>query len=289
MVKEEPKFKVGLAVLVGRSNVGKSTLLNSLIGTKVAITSPKPQTTRHVIHGVLNDPRGQAVFVDTPGIFKQVPDALTAKLNEKAKDSMVGIDVVLYVVDPTRHIGDEERTIHRLVRDLKVPKILVINKMDIKRPFLDEYNEWIEEFDAVVDLSALSGKNLGALKDEIFERLPEGSELLYPTDQITNIDNKFWLAEVIREKVFLVMRDEIPYTISVEIEELERRPNGVEYIGANIITNTERYKRMIIGENGRRIKEIGQAARKELEGVTGEKVFIDLQVTIDERWQERFE
>lgn len=285
----EGKNKVGLAVLVGRSNAGKSTLLNNLIGTKVAITSPKPQTTRHVIHGVLNDPRGQVVFVDTPGIFKSVPDLMTRRLNEKAKDALDGVDLIVYVVDPTRHVGDEEKTIHRLVAQSEQPKILVLNKMDVKRPFLDEYSAWGKDFDASMDVSARHARNLKPLIDEIFRLLPEGTEPLYPTDQITNVDNKFWLSEVIREKVFLAMHDEVPYTVHVEIEETERRENGVWYVRANIITNAQRVKRMLVGAGGRQIKELGQSARKELEAVTNEKVFLELNVEVDERWQERFE
>lgn len=284
-----PPPHVGLAVIVGRSNVGKSTLLNNLVGTKVAITSPKPQTTRHVIHGVLNDPRGQAVFADTPGIFKQVPDVLTSKLNEKAKDALAGVDLIIYVVDPTRHVGDEEKIVHRLVMQASCPKILVLNKSDRKRPFLEEYLAWQDEFNAVHDVSAREARHLKPLIDTIFSLLPEGGELLYPTDQLTNVDNKFFLAEVIREKIFLAMHDEIPYTVHVEIEETEKRDSGLWYVRARIITNADRAKRMIIGHGGRQIKEIGQAARKELEAVTGAKVFLDLEVEVDERWQERFE
>jgi GTP-binding protein Era len=281
--------KVGMAVLVGRSNTGKSTLLNNLIGTKVAITSPKPQTTRHIIHGVLNDERGQVVFVDTPGLFKDVPDILTSRLNEKAKDSLDGIDLVLYVVDPRRHIGDEEKNIHRLVLQSDKPKILVLNKSDVKRPFLDEYLAWGKDFDKVVDISAREARHLKPLIDAIYELAPVGEHPFYPPDQLTNVDNRFFLAEVVREKIFLAMHDEIPYTVKVEIEETERRENGIWYVKAIIITNAQRAKKILIGAGGRQIKEIGQAARKELESITGEKVFLDLEVEVDERWQERFE
>jgi GTP-binding protein Era len=284
-----PKLKNGLAVMIGRSNVGKSTLLNSLIGTKVAITTHKPQTTRHIIHGVLNDPRGQAVFVDTPGIFKQVPDALTAKLNEKAKDALQDIDVILYVVDPTRHVGDEEKIVRRLIAGSPAPKFLIVNKSDGKRPFLDEYLAWSDEFDGVFDVSALKNRNTNRLVDAIFERLPESDEPFYPPDQLTNMDNKFFLSELVREKIFLAVHDEVPYTVNVEITETERRDNGVWYVAADVITSADRYKKMIIGSGGRQIKEIGQAVRKELETVTGDKVFLDLNVRVDANWQNRFE
>jgi GTP-binding protein Era len=288
MTPKEEKKKAGLAVLVGRSNVGKSTLLNALVGTKIAITSPKPQTTRHAIQGVLHDPRGQIVFVDTPGIFSHVPDHLTSRLNEKARESVEGVDILLYVVDPTRHVGKEEETVHRLVAAVKRPKILVINKTDEQQPYIDEYLAWEGEFDAVVRVSALRGRGLKPLVDEIIARLPAG-EPLYPPDRITDVENRFWLAEIIREKIFLAMHEEIPYTTAVEVEETAVRDDGTNYVKAIVLTTAPRYKKMLIGQGARTIKRIGQAARKELEEVTGKKVYLDLEVDVDERWQERFE
>ncbi|MEY4744650.1 MAG: hypothetical protein RL272_595 [Candidatus Parcubacteria bacterium] len=284
----EPLKKSGLVVLVGRSNVGKSTLLNSIVGTKIAITSPKPQTTRHVIQGVVHDPRGQIVFADTPGIFKRVPDRLTAKLNEKARDALAGIDAVLYVVDPTRHVGDEEEAVHRMVRTVTVPKILVINKSDLKRPFIDEYLAWRDEFTGVVEVSALNAKGLKPLVDAIFEVLPDGVPL-YPENQITNIENKFWLEELIREKVFMGLHEEIPYSTTVQVEEVARREDGTVYIKASVLTTAARYKKMIIGHGASKIRGIGRAARQEIEMVTGDKVYLDLDVQVDERWADRFE
>ncbi|HTK04340.1 MAG TPA: GTPase Era [Candidatus Eisenbacteria bacterium] len=281
--------KSGLVVLVGRSNVGKSTLLNSLIGTKIAIATPKPQTTRNVIQGVLHDARGQIVFVDTPGIFKQVPDQLTAKLNEKARDALEGVDVVLYVVDPARHVGDEEEAVHRMVKQLKIPKILVLNKADQKRPYIDEYMAWRDEFTAIVDVSALSNKGLKPLVDAVIAALPEGGVDLYPPDQITNVENKFWLEELIREKVFLGLYEEIPYSTTVRVDEVNRRPDGTVYIKASVLTTAPRYKKMIIGHGASKIRGIGRATRKELELVTGDKIYLDLDVQVEERWQERFE
>ena len=283
--------KSGMAVLVGRSNVGKSTLLNTLVGTKVAITTPKPQTTRNVIQGVLNDDRGQVVFADTPGIFTRVPDLLTSKLNEKAKDSLQGIDVLLYVVDPTRHVGDEEQAVHRLVQGATCPKILVINKCDLpekERPFMDEFMAWKDEFNDVIEISAMDAQNIGALKKIIFSHLQNG-EPLYPADQITNMNEKFRMAEIIREKVFLGMREEVPYSVTVDVEEIVVRPNGVLYVKASVITTSPRYRKMLIGEGARVIRGVGTAVRKELEAVTGQKVFVDIDVIVDEKWQERFE
>ena len=280
--------KSGIAVLVGRSNVGKSTLLNTLVGTKIAITTPKPQTTRNVIQGVLNEDRGQVVFADTPGIFTRVPDLLTSKLNAKAKDSMEGIDVLLYVVDATRHVGDEETAIHRLVKQADCPKILVLNKSTLKRPFLDEFMAWKDDFDQVVDIDALEQKNIKELKDAIFSHLKDGV-LLYPLDQISNMSDSFRLAELIREKVFLGMHEEVPYSVTVEIDEAVVRPNGVLYVKAGILTTSARYRKMLIGAGAHTVRGVSRAVRKELEAVTGNKAYIELEVRVDEKWQERFE
>lgn len=285
--KENPK-RSGLVALVGRSNVGKSTLLNALVGTKVAITTPKPQTTRHAIQGVINDPRGQAVLVDTPGIFTQVPDRLTSKLNEKARESLAGIDALVYVVDPTRHVGDEEEIVHRMVSASNVPKVLVINKSDRKGEFREEYLAWEDEFDRVIEISALKGHNVRAVTDAVFELLPEGDPL-YPEGELTNTDAMFRMAELIREKVFLATGQEVPYTTTVEVEEIDRRENGVLYVKAAILTAAPRYKRMLIGAGGQRIKAIGRAVRKEIETVSGDRAYIDLEVRVEPRWQERFE
>jgi GTPase len=280
--------KSGMVALIGRSNVGKSTLLNALIGSKIAIVSPKPQTTRHIIHGVLHDDRGQIVFVDTPGIFQHAPDRLTARLNEKVRESLGGIDAVVYVVDGTRHVGEEEKIVHRLVTAADKPKIMVFNKSDKKQPYKDEYLAWQDEFDAVIEVSALQGKSLKNLVDAVFAVLPEAMPL-YPANQITNIENRFWIEEIVREKIYMETSEEVPYTTSVHVESIEERPNGMVYVQAIIMTTSPRYKKMIIGHGGTKIRDIGSAARSELEMVTGKKIYLDLEVAVEERWQERFE
>jgi GTP-binding protein Era len=165
---------------------------------------------------------------------------------------------------------------------------MVINKIDSGRQYIDEYMAWREEFDAVIEVSALQAKNLKALVDKIMDVLPVG-EPLYPPDQITNVDNKFWIQELIREKVFIGMHDEIPYSTSVQVEEVDRRKDGTVYIKASVLTTSPRYKKMLIGHNADKIRGVGRAARKEIEMVTGDKVFLDLDVQVDERWAERFE
>ena len=280
--------KSGLITLVGRSNVGKSTLLNTLVGTKLAAVTDKPQTTRNVIHGVLNHPEGQAVFVDTPGIFKEHHNHLTSQLTDSVHEALKQIDLVIYVADPTKPIGPEERSVLSIIRKLEIPKIMVINKCDLgkeDKEFLDDYKAMSEDFVATFELSALKNRHTQPLVDKVFELLPEG-EPLYPEDQLTNIDRNFWIAEIIREKIFLALRKEVPYTTHVEIESVEDKAD-ITVIKANVLTYDKKYKEMIIGKGGRAIKEIGIAARKELEQATNKKVFLELDVETDKHWMER--
>ncbi|MBM5789474.1 GTPase Era [Candidatus Parcubacteria bacterium] len=280
-------MKSGFAVLIGRSNVGKSTLLNALVGSKVAITSPKPQTTRLPIQGIVTRDEGQIVFVDTPGLLKKKKDPLTRRLHQSIAQSLKDIDVVGHVVDPTREIGEEEREVLRLIKQADAKRVLIINKMDERdKPYLDFYRDLAGEYDAVVELSALRGTHVETFIVSLFELLPEG-EPLYPAFQLTNLPNKIWMAELIREKLFLRLRQEVPYSTHVEVTEMDKRENGLLYIAATIFTTDERYKRMIIGKNGQGIKEIGQSTRRELEGVMENRVFLDLTVEVDPHWVER--
>ena len=275
--------------MIGRSNVGKSTLMNSIIGSKIAITTPKPQTTRLPIQGILTRGESQIVFVDTPGVLKGAKDALSKKLLSAVKESLEDVDVIVYVVDPTRQIGQEEREVMRLVESIDKPSILVINKMDLERkPYLDFYRDLSENYDETVELSALKGTHVGTLIEKLQDIVPEG-EFYYPEHQLTNMPNKYWMAELIREKLFLRLRQELPYSTHVEVTEMEERENGMMYIKAKVFTTTDRYKRMIIGAGGRGIKEIGQSVRKELEAVMQAKIFIDLRVEVDPHWMQRFE
>ena len=281
-------FKSGFITLVGRSNVGKSALLNTLVGTKLAAVTDKPQTTRDIIHGVLNTAQGQAVFVDTPGIFKDKGNPLSGKLTQRAHEAIQGIDIIIYVVDPTKSLGAEERATLAMVRNIDIPKLLVINKSDLpkhEKTYLEDYLALSDQFTAVFELSAQENRHIQPLKDKVFELLPEG-EPVYPDDQITNIDRKFWTAELIREKIFKALRQEVPYTTHVEVEDIEEKPE-MFVIKAIVYTYDSRYKKMIIGAGGRSIKEIGIAARKELEAALNKKVFLELEVETDRRWEEK--
>lgn len=283
------KTKAGFVVIVGRSNVGKSTLMNALVGSKVAITSPKPQTTRLPIHGILTRDEGQIVFVDTPGVLKGAKDALSKALTESLKNALTDVDVLMYVADPTRVIGDEERSTLRMVEQIEKPKLLVINKMDDRnKPYLDFYRDLSDKFDFVFEVSAKEGSHIKPLIDKIFELLPLG-EPFYPAYQISNMANNVWISELIREKLYLRLRQEVPYTVHVEVNQIEERENNMLFIAATIFTTEDRYKRMIIGQGGRGIREIGQSTRKELEAVMGKKIYLDLQVETNPHWMLRFD
>jgi len=282
--------KSGFVVLAGRSNVGKSTLLNALVGSKVAIVTPKPQTTRHPVRGILHDERGQIVFVDTPGVFLGKKDALSRRLNEIVREQFEGIDVIVYVVDPTRAFGPEEEEIQKLLRKLDVPIIVAVNKSDLpnsQRPALAAAKATDVGQRTTMEISALKRKDLNRLVDAIFALLPTG-EPFYPAQQITDLAHSEWLEELIREKLFLQLEQELPYSVKVQVTDVQKRKNDVQYVAATIWTTEERYKGMIIGANGQRLKAIGQAARKELEAAMGTKVFLDLVVDVDPDWQEHF-
>ncbi len=282
-------MKSGFVMLAGRSNVGKSTLLNALIGTKVAIVTPKPQTTRHPVRGILHDPRGQIVFVDTPGVFLGKKDRLSKRLNEFVRETLEGVDAIVYVTDPTRAIGPEEEYVQSLLRITHIPIIHVINKIDAKKDdqVIQTFRETNVNQVKTIEMSALKRKNLNRLVDSLFEIMPEGPAH-YPEMQLTDIGHNQWLEELIREKIFLALEQELPYTIKVSITEFSVRDDGSRYITADVWTTEERYKRMIIGSKASMIKKISTVARKELEQVTNAKVFLELDVKVDPKWPERF-
>lgn len=277
-------MKTGIVALIGRPNVGKSTLVNNLIGQKVAITSPKPQTTQFPLYAVFESEDGQIIFVDTPGIFAKAPNK---QVNMEAERVLKEeIDVILYIVDHTRKRGIEENRVLGILRKVDKPKILVINKVDKREPsYIEDYKFLEDEFDTVIEVSAIKNKNLSVLVAAILEKLPEGEKQVVREDMpvpAMNLDSKLYIAENIREKAFLVLRDEVPYSIRVAVDETIERKNGMFYIKARIITNAPRYKKMIIGKNGARIKIIGSMARKELEVATGQKIYLDLSVEVEE-------
>lgn len=277
-------MKVGTVALIGRPNSGKSTLVNNLVGQKVAITSPLPQTTQFSMQAVYQDEESQIIFVDTPGIFAR---AYNKDINLDAERTLKhDIDVILYIVDHTRRRGIEENRVLGILRKINKPKILVINKIDQKVPsYIEEYKFMEDEFDSVVEVSALKNKHLSNLVQEILKYLKEGEKLVVREDMPTpavNLDSKLYISENIREKAFLVLRDEVPYSVRVVVDDVAERKNGMYYIKARLSTSSPRYKKMIIGAGGARIKVIGSMARKELEVATGQKIYLDLKVEVEE-------
>ena len=297
-----PKLKQGKVLLIGRPNVGKSTFVNNLIGQKVAITSPKPQTTRMPIRALYEEERGKIVFVDTPGIFGRAMDFLSKKINEKTLQTInEQVDLVIYMVDHTRKRDFEEAKVLGLVRKLDRKKILVINKTDDqKKSFLPQYKFLEDEFKDVFEISALHKTHFKLLMDKVFEYLPDlntsqveeekskTTEINASGYPLLNMDSKLFIAELIREKVFLMMGEEIPYTTTVVVDEIAERANGIMFVKARILTTNDRYKRMLIGAAGRKIKEIGSFARKEIALAINKKVYLDLTVVTDPHWQEVF-
>lgn len=283
-------MKSGVVCLIGRPNVGKSTLLNKLLGHKVSITSPKPQTTRFPIQAVYEDERGQILFVDTPGIFGKVKDQMAKTINKTAEDSLQEVDLVIYMVDHTRERDFEENKALGIVRKVNAPKLLVINKIDVKTPtHIVQYKFMEEEFDRVIEISALEEKHLPILVNAIFDYLPE-REAVVDTETLSqpalNLDSKMFVAEIIREKAFLNLRKEVPYKITAVVDEITERDSGSLFVKARILATEERYQAMVIGKGGSMIKEISMASRKELERATNKKVFLDLTVETDPHWME---
>ena len=284
---ESPQtFRSGLAVLVGRTNVGKSTLLNALVGTKIAIVTPKPQTTRDTYHGIVTrSGQGQIVFVDTPGIFKTQPSRLVTNLHHKVRDAIEDIDVVVHVADPTRSIGPEDQRVIELVDHIPHPKILCLNKLDLPdRYYRDSWLERGPKYASVVEVSALKNKNVELLIQAIFQQLPIGPPH-YPEGQVTNVTNEFWIAELIREKLYLQTSQEIPYTATIQVELVEdrkdRQGKPVLYIKAAILTTDDRHQRMLIGQGARKIKNIGSAARHEIEVAMNERIMGAVEIVQD--------
>lgn len=293
-------MKYGRVAILGRASVGKSTLINQIMGQKVSITSPLPQTTRKNRRVLYEDKRGKIIFSDTPGMVDKVVDLVAKQANLQAPKELGWADLLVVMVDISREKSQEENRVLGLARKRQVPKILVYNKIDQavdSKNHLAEYNFWEDEFEAVVSISALKNKHVAALVDKIFELLPAKAdketkkeiEVIEKSQQAKlGSGPKEFVAELIREKTYLNLRQELPYSITVEVEEIKDK-DKIVVIRAKILTNKERYKKMIIGKGGRKIKDIGRAARKELETGMNRKVFLELRVEVDRHWPERQE
>ena len=281
--------KSGFATLVGRPNVGKSTLMNHLIGQKIAITSDKPQTTRNRIQTVYTDERGQIIFLDTPGIHK-AKNKLGEYMVNVAEHTLKEVDVILWLVEPTTFIGAGERHIAEQLNKVKTPVILVINKIDTVKyqeeilTFIDAYKD-ICPFAEIVPVSALRKKNTDVLLEQIFKYLPYGPQY-YDEDTVTDQPMRQIAAELIREKALRLLSDEIPHGIAVTIEKMTERDNGIMDIDASIICEKDSHKGIIIGKGGSMLKKIGSAARREIEDMMEMKVNLQLWVKVRREWRD---
>lgn len=268
--------------------MGKSTLLNQFMGRKVAIVSDKPQTTRNRILGILTTKDAQAVFIDTPGIHKP-RHKLGAYMTRLAQETLEEVDLVIYVVDASVPPGTGEEYILEQLRDVSTPVLLVLNKIDlIKKQELLPLIDWFSkryDFQNIVPVSALTAENLDKLRELIAANLKEGP-FFYPAEMVTDQPEKFVAAEIIREKVLHLTREEVPHAVAVVIEEMKERENGLFYINAVVYVERDSQKGIIIGRGGRMLKEIGQLARQELQAILGNKVYLDLWVKVKKDWRD---
>lgn len=276
----------GFVPIVGRPNVGKSTLVNALVGEKVVITSSRPQTTRNVVRGILTFDETQIVLLDTPGLHKP-KTALGNRLNRLVYGTLTDADVVVFVLDATQKVGPGDRLIAERLKEAGATVILVVNKVDKASPGLiadrlAEASDW--DFDAYVPLSALEGNGLEPLLTEITSRLPDGPFFFDP-ETTTDQPEALLISEIIREKFLDRLREELPHSLTVVIDELEHRENGTLVVSAKALVERESQKGIVIGKRGELIRDAGSAARKELESIFGVNVFVDLRVKVEKDWQ----
>ena len=290
-------LKSGMVAIVGRPNVGKSTLLNAILGEKVSIVSDVPQTTRYQIRGIHTDERGQIVFIDTPGIHAG-RDKLDKYMDRASLGSIDSVDAVIHMVDASEKTGLEEKHVISRLHKCGKPIIVGLNKIDItKGKFVPEYIQLWEEVRGVpisemkdlilLPLSALKGTNVKKLIDLLFEQMPQGP-FLYPEDTITDFPKRMAMADLIREKLFLLMREEIPHSIAVIIEGVQPKRGKVLHIRAAILVERESQKEIVIGKAGAILKQVGSEARKDLEELVDSKVFLELFVKARSNWREDY-
>ena len=280
-------MKTGFIGIIGRPNVGKSTLLNSILGEKIAITTDKPQTTRNTIRGIYTRSDVQMVFIDTPGIHKP-HSKLGAYMTESAVNTFKEVDVILFLVDSHMSKGPGDKYILEMLKDVHTPKILVINKIDTMEPeyFRRIYVEYsaLGIIEDVFGTSALEGRNVDRLIGRIEDFLQEGP-MFFPEDMVTDHPERFIVSEIIREKLLLYLNDEVPHGVAVEIESFREEP-GITRIGAVIYCERKSHKGIIIGKQGKKLKGVGKAARLEIEALLGCKVFLELWVKVRENWRD---
>ncbi|RDE31854.1 GTPase Era [Parageobacillus thermoglucosidasius] len=283
-------YKSGFVSIVGRPNVGKSTFLNRVIGQKIAIMSDKPQTTRNKIQGVYTTDDAQIIFIDTPGMHKP-KHKLGDFMMKVALNALKEVDLILFMINAEEGFGRGDAYIIERLKEVNTPVFLVINKIDLVHPndllpLIDGYKE-LYTFAEIIPISALQGNNIETLVEQIKKYLPEGPQY-YPPDQVTDHPERFIIAELIREKALHLTREEVPHSIAVVVETIERREDSdTVYVGAVIIVERDSQKGIIIGKQGRMLKEIGQRARVDIEALLGSKVFLELWVKVQKDWRNR--
>jgi len=287
MSSNEPRF--GIVALVGRPNAGKSTLLNRILGQKVSIVSEKPQTTRNRIVGILNEARGQIAFLDTPGIHRPL-HKLNVRMMDHVRTAFGEADVIALIVDASEPFGKGDEFVIEMLREAEGKRFALLNKIDrLKKnkllPLIQQYNDF-HLFDEIIPISATTGDGVEQLVSALFDRMPAGVPR-YPTEDFTTQPERFFAAELVREKVLRNTSEELPYTTAVSVDRFEEdEGKNLIKIYATIVVERETQKPIVIGKQGSMIKKIGTEARVELEAVLGAKVFLDLHVAVHERWRE---
>ena len=279
-------MKSGFISIIGRPNVGKSTLLNGILGEKIAIATSKPQTTRNTIRGIYTTGDCQMVFIDTPGIHKP-KTKLGNFMTDSALNTFNEVDLVLFLVDDSLSQGPGDKYIVEMLKNINTPKFLVINKMDKINPedYEKIYNEYEQTgiFDEIFPVSALEQKNIDILLESIEKFMPEGPQY-FPSDMITDHPERFIVSEILREKVLMFLEDEVPHGVAIEIESFQEEER-VTRISAVVYCEKKSHKGIIIGQGGRKLKGIGKSAREEIEALLGNKVFLQLWVKVKENWR----
>jgi GTP-binding protein Era len=281
-------FRSGFVSFLGRPNAGKSTLLNRVVGHKLAIVSDKPQTTRTRILGVKNYPEGQVVFVDTPGVHKP-SHRMNVRMVDIALESMRDVDVLCLVVDVSVKGGSGDRYLLNLLKDVRTPTVLALNKVDLIAkpkllPIIDHYRRE-HSFAEIVPVSATDGTNVEVLEKLFLQYLPEG-EPLYPVDYVTDQPERFFIGEIVREQVLQLTHDELPFSTAVIVDRIETAADGITNIYCTILVDRESQKPIVVGRAGSMIKQIGTAARQELERYLNARVFLDLHVKVKSEWRD---
>lgn len=283
-------FKSGFVTIIGRPNVGKSTFMNACLGQKISIISPKAQTTRNAIKGIYTDEEMQIIFVDTPGIHKP-KNELGVFMNKQSVSSLNDADMILWIVDGTEEFGGGDSYVIHLLENITIPVFLVINKIDLienDEKYNLNKNKFLEsrEFSGVLEISALNKTNIDGLLNAIKNNLDEGP-MYYPADLVTDTPERFIIAEIIREKIFLLTKEEIPHSVAVDVDQMQKDEDGLMNIFATIYVDRKSQKKIIIGANGSMIKEIGTQARKEIVVLIGEKIYLELWVKVEDGWRDK--